>query len=98
MNLEQATEKVKTLADTHAGKFGKKANFKFDEGVIHLDDSTSPTVVTNDESAADCTLKLSLENFEKMISGDMNPMMAFMSGKLKIDGDKGVAMKLSSLF
>jgi len=98
MNLEQATEKVKQLASTHAGKFGAKANFKFDEGVIHLNDSTSPTVVTNEESAADCTLKLSIDNFEKMISGDLNPMMAFMTGKLKIEGDKGVAMKLSSLF
>lgn len=98
MNLEQATQKVKELASSHAGRFGASANFKFEEGTIHLNDSVQPTIVTNEESAADCTLKLSIDNFEKMMSGDLNPMMAFMTGKLKIEGDKGVAMKLSSLF
>jgi putative sterol carrier protein len=33
-----------------------------------------------------------------MMGGELNPMMAFMTGKMKIDGDKGVAMKLAGLF
>jgi putative sterol carrier protein len=98
MTLQEATEKVQKMAANHTGKFGSKANFKFDEGVIHLDDSVSPASVTNDDSTADCTLKLSLDNFAKLLDGSMNPMMAFMTGKMKIDGDKGVAMKLASLF
>ncbi len=98
MTLSEATDKVKKMAENHQGKFNAKANFKFDEGVIHLDDTVEPTKVENEELPADCTFKSSLENFEKILSGNLNPMMAFMSGKLKIDGDKGVAMKLSSFF
>lgn len=98
MTLIEATEKVKTLSETHAGKFGAKANFSFDEGLIHLDDSVSPAVVSNDEALADCTFRTSMGTFEKLVNGDLNPMMAFMSGKLKIDGDKGIAMKLASIF
>jgi len=98
MTLSEATEKVKKLAANNGGKVKAKINFKFDEGLIHLDDTVSPTTVSNEELDASCTIKLSLENFDKMMHGNLNPMMAFMGGKMKIDGDKGVAMKLASLF
>lgn len=98
MTLEEATAKVKKMAEYNAGKFGDKVNFQFDEGTIHLDDSMSPALIGNEEKEAPCTLKMSLENFGKMMEGDLNPMMAFMGGKMKIDGDKGVAMKLAALF
>ncbi len=98
MTLSEATEKVKKLATNNGGKVKAKINFKFDEGLIHLDDTVSPTMVSNEELDASCTIKLSLENFDKMMHGNLNPMMAFMGGKMKIDGDKGVAMKLASLF
>jgi len=98
MTLEEATQKVQKLAGNNAGKFGNKVNFQFDEGLIHLDDSVAPSIISNDANDAPCTLKMSLDNFEKLMNGDLNPMMAFMGGKMKIDGDKGVAMKLASLF
>ena len=97
MTLEEATSKVQTLAQNNGGKLGSTVNFKFDEGAIHLDDTVSPTVVSNDTVSSQCDIKISLENFEKMMTGDLNPMMAFMMGKMKIDGDKGVAMKLASI-
>lgn len=98
MTLDEATGKVAKLATNNGGKVNAIINFKFDEGVIHLDDTKTPTLVTNEESNSQCTISMSLDNFGKMMSGDMNPMMAFMTGKMKIDGDKGVAMKLASLF
>ncbi|MFY0606283.1 MAG: SCP2 sterol-binding domain-containing protein [Cyclobacteriaceae bacterium] len=98
MTLDKATEKVVKLAANNGGKVKAKINFKFDEGMIHLDDTVSPTVVSNDDVEADCTIVLSLENFLNMMHGDLNPMMAMMSGKMKIEGSKGVAMKLASLF
>jgi putative sterol carrier protein len=45
----------------------------------------------------DCTLKASQETFEEMMSGDANPTAAFMTGKLKVDGDMGAAMRLGSV-
>lgn len=49
------------------------------------------------EKKADCTLQLSPDNLQKLIKGDLNPTMAFMTGKLKIKGDLSLAMKLQSL-
>ena len=46
---------------------------------------------------ADATLSMSSENFNKMFSGQLKPATAFMSGKLKISGNMGKAMKLEKL-
>jgi putative sterol carrier protein len=44
------------------------------------------------------TIKASQADFQKIMSGEMNPMMAAMSGKLRLEGDMGFAMKLTKLF
>jgi len=43
-------------------------------------------------------MEIALEDAFGLLSGDLNPMMAFMSGKLKIKGDMGVAMKIAQSF
>ena len=50
------------------------------------------------EDAADCTISASQEVFEKIIAGEQNPTSAYMTGKLKLKGDMGAAMKLQKLF
>ena len=47
---------------------------------------------------ADCTFSTSEESFEKIVAGEQNPTTAYMTGKLKIKGDMGAAMKLQKLF
>jgi putative sterol carrier protein len=47
---------------------------------------------------ADCTISASEENFQKIIAGEQNATTAYMTGKLKIKGDMGAAMKLQKLF
>jgi putative sterol carrier protein len=54
--------------------------------------------VSEGAADADATISASEENFEKMVAGELNPTMAYMSGKLKIKGDMGAAMKLQKLF
>lgn len=98
MTLAEITDKIQKLAEKHSGQFQGKANFKFEEGIVHLDDTVSPTVVINDEKDAPFTIIMTAENFDKILTGDLNVMMAFMTGKLKIEGDKGAAMKLTALF
>ncbi len=98
MTLEEATLKIIEIANRKGGALKSKVKFQFEEGFILLDDTLSPTLVSNEGEGADCIIKMKLKNFDKLISGSLNPMMAFMSGKLKIDGDMSIAMKLSSLF
>ena len=56
--------------------------------------------VTVEEGAgeADCTITTSDESFMKIVRGEQNPTTAYMTGKLKIKGDMGAAMKLQKLF
>jgi putative sterol carrier protein len=54
--------------------------------------------VTEGPGDADVTFSSSEENFEKIVSGEQNPTTAYMTGKLKIKGDMGAAMKLQKLF
>ena len=54
--------------------------------------------VTEGPGDADCTFSASEENFEKIVAGEQNPTTAYMTGKLKIKGDMGAAMKLQKIF
>lgn len=62
-------------------------------GGIILD--ASGARVSDDE--ADVTLTADADTFEAILTGDLNPTSAFMTGKLTIDGDMGLAMKLASV-
>jgi putative sterol carrier protein len=54
--------------------------------------------VTEGAGDADVTISASEESFEKIVAGEQNPTSAYMTGKLKIKGDIGAAMKLQKLF
>jgi putative sterol carrier protein len=55
------------------------------------------TVVEGAEDA-DCTISASEETLTRIVNGEQNPTTAYMTGKLKIDGDMGAALKLQKLF
>jgi putative sterol carrier protein len=63
---------------------------------VAVDDGT--VSVTEGASAADCTIRASEETLVKIAKGEANPTTAYMTGKLKIDGDMGAALKLQKLF
>ena len=63
------------------------------EGAVIVD--ASGARASDDD--ADVTLTASVETFEAMMSGDLNPTSAFMSGKLSVEGDMGLAMQLGSV-
>lgn len=48
------------------------------------------------DEETDVTLTADADTFEAMMTGDMNPTAAFMSGKLTVDGDMGKAMQLGA--
>jgi putative sterol carrier protein len=97
MSLQSLTERIQTLVGTDSGL---DATFKFitDEGVISVDTKQVPNIVTNNDMETECALEISTKNALNLLSGDLNPMMAYMMGKLKIKGDMGVAMKIAQAF
>jgi len=67
-------------------------------GVWTVDLTKEPGVVTaGSGGAAKCTVTCTANDFMNIVGGKMNPQMAFMSGKLKIKGDMGLAMKLQKV-
>lgn len=77
-----------------SGAFDASAKFAIaDLGAIVLD---SDGARVSDEEA-DVTLSADADTFEQILSGELNPTGAFMSGKLSVDGDMGIAMKLASV-
>lgn len=49
-------------------------------------------------SSPNMTMAMTAQDYVDMNTGKLNPQMAFMSGKLKISGDMGLAMKMQALF
>jgi putative sterol carrier protein len=54
--------------------------------------------VTEGAGEADCTISASEETLVKIANGEANPTTAYMTGKLKVAGDMGAALKLQKLF
>ena len=85
---------VKALAAKLSGGFDGVAKFVIrGEGSIMLDGAG---VRAGDEEA-DVTLTADADVFRAILDGEMNPTMAFMSGKLAVDGSMGMAMKLGAV-
>lgn len=85
---------VAALNEKLAGGFAGTAKFVIEgEGAIMLDaDGARPG-----DEAADVTLTADAETFQGMLAGEVNPTAAFMTGKLSVDGDMGMAMQLGAI-
>ncbi|WP_417767246.1 SCP2 sterol-binding domain-containing protein [Stappia sp.] len=92
MSLNELTEAVR--GKVAGGGISDSVKFDCgDAGVIFVQGAE----VTNEDKDADCTITISQENLADLLAGELNPTMAFMSGKIKVAGDMSVAMKLGSI-
>ena len=95
--LQELTDRVKTAVGDDSG-LGKSLKFNLKgDGVVFIDGGT----VTNDDSPADLTMTIALDDLVAMGEGKLDPMTAVMSGRLQLS-DMGVAMglqgKMQALF
>lgn len=64
------------------------------DGTLVIDGTATPPSISKGDGPADVTLSVSAADLQQMLDGDLNPQMAFMMGKLKVDGDMALAMQL----
>ena len=83
------------------GNSGLGGTLRFDfgeSGSVFIDGKSQPNTVSDGAGkAADCTITVSLETFEKLVKGELDGTAAFMQGKLRVAGDMGLAMKLGPI-
>ena len=65
---------------------------------VNVQDGALSVAQGGGDGSADATISTTADTFEKIVAGEQNPTTAYMTGKLKIKGDMGAAMKLQKLF
>lgn len=89
--IEKAVEALNAKMD---GGFDGVAKFAIEgEGSIIVDQNGARA----GDDDADVTLSASAETFQAILDGNQNPTAAFMTGKLSVDGNMGMAMKLAGV-
>jgi putative sterol carrier protein len=94
MDMQACTEALRTKV---AAGSSLNATLKFDcgaDGVAYIDAKSVPNTVSNEDKEADCTVAITLENLNALLTGDLEPATGFMMGKFKVSGDMSVALKL----
>ena len=98
MDLAELTEEMRRRAAQNV-KLGYKVKFVMEDGIIFWDGSEHPPEIGNeDKGDANTTINITPENLQKLIAGNLDPTLAYMTGKLKVEGSMGVALKLTSMF
>ncbi|MGB0508046.1 MAG: SCP2 sterol-binding domain-containing protein [Pikeienuella sp.] len=92
MGVADLAESLKEKVE--GGSFDSSIKFDCgDDGVLVIDNQSISTT----DQAVDCTVTVELSDLESIVAGDLDPTAAFMQGKLSVDGDMGVAMKLGQV-
>ena len=85
---------IETLNTRMKGGFDATVKFVLeDEGTIMVDENGA----REGDEPADMTMSAAPQVFQDILNGDLDPAAAFMSGRLKVEGDMGLAMRLGSL-
>jgi putative sterol carrier protein len=93
---DELTKALEALREKTGGR-GLEDSVKLDveeHGALRIDEQGPRE---DDGAPADCTIRGDLETFRAMFDGELSPTGAFMTGRIKIDGDMGVAMKVAGL-
>ena len=88
-------------ADPEKFKTEVDGSYKFvlsgDEPGTWIVDCKDDVGVTEGDTDADCVMSLTSEDFVAINDGTLDGMQAFMLGKIQVEGDMGLAMKLQTL-
>ncbi len=97
MSLEKIIDGLKQRIGEDCG-LGSVVKFDFGEqGTVTLDATQIPNQVSESGTEPDCTMVISMDDFMAMADGSLDGVSAFMTGRLKVQGDIGIAMKLAAV-
>lgn len=94
MDMNDITSKLRNKVGDQSGL---GATLKFhcgDDGVVIIDGRAIPNTVDNADRDTDCTVRITRENLVALMSGDLDPVAGFMTGRFTVEGDMSVALKL----
>jgi putative sterol carrier protein len=98
MDISELTEELRKQAGRNV-RLGYKVKFVLDDGLIFWDGTgDAPEIGNEDKDDADTTIIITADNLQKLMQGSLDPTLAYMTGKLKVEGKMGVALKLTSMF
>ena len=96
MSIETILSTIQKMAEGKS-PLGSTLKLNFGDSQIVIDGTGDVNSVSSEDMEAACTVDISMGDFESMISGELNPMTAFMGGKMKVSGDMSIAMKLQNI-
>jgi putative sterol carrier protein len=89
-------ELIAKMQEGQAWVPGKRVKIDFgDQGAVMLDGAANQ--VSEDDGAADTTIRIGWDDWQQLAAGQMDGMTAFMMGKLKVEGDMSNAMQLQGV-
>ena len=103
MKFEELIEKVRTLAkkaDVSGTDFlAVQVNINGDDGGVFYVEVKDHKISVEPYKYIDksCAITINMSDFNKLIDGKLDPVFAFTTGKLKVDGDVGKALEFSKL-
>ena len=96
MEIHEIRNKL-TQKVSEIGPLGKKLKFVLDGEPIMIDGSGNQNTITDSDGEADCTISMSKETYLQLQRKEIKPMVATMTGKIKVKGDLSLARKLKEL-
>ncbi len=103
MTFDELLEKVRGIAAktdvSNTDFMAVQVNITGDNGgvfYVEVKDHKA-TVEPYEYNDRQCAITMNNENFNKLIDGNLNPVLAYTTGKLKVDGDIGKALEFSKL-
>ena len=98
MNLNEIKESIIRISENSNKRLNAKLKFIFDDGVICVDDTKNKIDINNIDCESKCSIKISNNNFHKLIRKELNVSLALINGDITIEGDMSIAIKIAELF
>lgn len=96
MTIEEIRKELSLKVDAIA-PIEKKLKFKLDDDIMLIDGTGDKNILTDIDGEAHCTITMSKETYLKLQRKEIKPMIATLTGKIKVKGDIALAQKLKQL-